>query len=139
MTINGDITKVDKGIIVHQVNCKKVMGAGLAKALREKYPKHYEEYRLTKPKLGDIIITEIKNDLYIIGMYAQNGYGRNSCYTEYQSFGECLDKVHEFGEQKHLQIYIPYGIGCGLANGDWNIIKDLINDKCAEAILIKRV
>ena len=29
--ILGDITKISQGIIMHQVNCQNVMGAGVAK------------------------------------------------------------------------------------------------------------
>ena len=28
-----DITKINTGVIMHQVNCKNVMGSGVAKAL----------------------------------------------------------------------------------------------------------
>lgn len=34
--IKGDILNVTEGIIVQQVNCKGVMGAGLAKQIRDK-------------------------------------------------------------------------------------------------------
>ena len=33
--IKGDILNVTEGIIVQQVNCKGVMGAGLAKEIKE--------------------------------------------------------------------------------------------------------
>ena len=39
--INGNLLDVQQGIIVHQVNCRKVAGAGLAKQIREKWPEWY--------------------------------------------------------------------------------------------------
>lgn len=36
---NGDILKSKADIICQQVNCKGAMGAGLAKQIKEKYPK----------------------------------------------------------------------------------------------------
>jgi O-acetyl-ADP-ribose deacetylase (regulator of RNase III) len=43
--ISADILSIDSGIITHQVNCRGVMGAGLAKALRKRYPAIFPEYR----------------------------------------------------------------------------------------------
>ena len=34
--VDGDILDIEKGIIVHQVNCQGVMGAGLAKQIKSK-------------------------------------------------------------------------------------------------------
>jgi len=42
--IEGNILNAKEDIICHQVNCKKVMGSGLAKQIRDKYPNVYEEY-----------------------------------------------------------------------------------------------
>ena len=39
MMIKKDITTIEKGVIMHQVNCQNVMGAGVAKALYTKHPK----------------------------------------------------------------------------------------------------
>lgn len=40
----GDILSIHRGIIVHQVNCQRVMGAGLALKIRRKYYRHYLDY-----------------------------------------------------------------------------------------------
>ena len=40
--IKGDILNVTEGIIVQQVNCFGVMGAGLAKQIRDKWPSVYD-------------------------------------------------------------------------------------------------
>ena len=39
-----DITTIDKGVIMHQVNCQNIMGAGVAKALYTKYPQVKEKF-----------------------------------------------------------------------------------------------
>lgn len=36
--ITGNVLDSDAPIIAHQVNCMGVMGAGVAKCIREKYP-----------------------------------------------------------------------------------------------------
>lgn len=65
--VKGDLLKVEKGIIVHQVNCQKTMGSGIALSIRKKYPSHYIQYLQTEPQLGQIIITPINQKLFIIG------------------------------------------------------------------------
>lgn len=42
--ILGDITKISQGIIMHQVNCQNIMGAGVAKNLYQTYPQVKELY-----------------------------------------------------------------------------------------------
>ena len=43
--IKGDILDVTEGFIVQQVNCFGVMGAGLAKQIRDKWPSVYNRYQ----------------------------------------------------------------------------------------------
>lgn len=41
---------------------------------------------------------------------------------------KCLQYVKFFASNKNLKIAIPYGIGCGIANGDWNIVYKIIEE-----------
>lgn len=43
--IKCDIFKSGADIICHQVNCQGVMGSGIAKQVREKYPVVYRDYK----------------------------------------------------------------------------------------------
>jgi len=139
--ISGNILDVQKGIIVHQVNCLGVMGAGLAKHIRDKYPQHYQDYikkvnsrKNKRELLGKVIATKINDDLYIVGIFGQYDIGYDKCYTDYNAIIESLDSIAWFRNKmllqdlkKELDIYIPYGIGCGLAGGDWNKVSDILN------------
>lgn len=124
----GDILAINHGVIVHQVNCKKVMGAGLALQIRRKYPQHFADYMAAEPKLGDIVVTCIHSTLYIIGVYGQYSYGRYGLHTNYSALRIAMIKAAQFAEQKNLPLYIPYGIGCGLAGGDWNRVAAILSD-----------
>lgn len=42
---SGDVFTSDAGAIAHGVNTRGVMGAGIAKAFRERYPDMYSHYR----------------------------------------------------------------------------------------------
>lgn len=44
--VTGDLFEQDVQALAHGVNCSGVMGAGIAKPFKEKYPLMYEEYAL---------------------------------------------------------------------------------------------
>ena len=43
--IKCDIFESGADVICHQTNCQGVMGSGVAKQVREKYPQVYEQYK----------------------------------------------------------------------------------------------
>lgn len=131
--ITGDIFKTDAAIICHQVNCKGVMGAGIAKMVKEKMGKlNFDQYQLLCRKYGTKMLGEVlyapnlQNTLkqqYFANCFAQDGYGRSGQYTDYDALKKCLQKVHDWALKRNLVIAIPSLIGCGLAGGDWNYVK----------------
>jgi O-acetyl-ADP-ribose deacetylase (regulator of RNase III) len=140
--INKDILTITEGLIAHQCNCKGVMGAGLAKGIKNKYPyvyKHYREAHLANNLyLGQTQILKVNDNLYVANLMAQDGYGTDKQYTDYSALSQCLTYVHQFAEEnKGINIYLPYGIGCGLAGGNWSLVNKLIEKHCPSAILYK--
>ncbi|MDY2630094.1 MAG: hypothetical protein SOV85_01885 [Clostridium sp.] len=147
--INGNILDVEKGIICQQVNCCGVMGSGLALQIKYKYPIVYEKYiefvnfaEMKNNNLGETLLVEIDNDLYIANLFAQFSYGRGSrIYTDYEMFKECLERLKNTIDNneklKDLPIYFPYKIGCGLGKGDWNVISNLIEKRFPHAVIVK--
>lgn len=166
--IYGDILDITDGIICQQVNCMGIMGSGLAKQIKYKYPRVYYEYsnflknkknkivpmgenirglRVVEEKnkdyLGRVQFVAVDKNLYVVNMFAQYEYGRlNQVYTEYNHFERCLmNMVVTIGcdeKLKDLPIYFPYKIGCGLGGGDWNIIFKLIEKVFPNAIIVKK-
>jgi len=135
--VKGNIvTDTQYTIFCHQVNCQGVMGAGLAKQIRERYPSVYEDYMREinsgRPLLGSKICTMTADDRVCISMFAQDGYGQYMCYTNYVAFQIILDNIeHELnmlysGQINLPPVAFPYKIGCGLAGGNWDIIYRMI-------------
>ena len=132
--IIGDILD-QKGIICHQVNCKKVAGAGLAKQIRERYQNWYEEFRKAQPRIGTVS-DFFAGDQIIFNLYAQDGFGRDKRYTDYEALRKCFSWVTRYNEYQKLPIHVPYKIGCGLAGGDWNVVLKIIEEELPDAIIV---
>ena len=134
----GNLLNSDCDVIAHQVNCQSVMGAGIALQIKEKYPTSYIEYleddRKPSHKLGNTLCCKLdKQDNYLFHLYGQLRYGRNELFTDYIAFESSVRqmigqiKTIESLINKSLKVGLPYGIGCGLAGGDWKIIQPLLN------------
>lgn len=139
--IHKDILTITKGIIAHQCNTKGVMGAGLAKDIRSKYPFVYMQYReaylANNLPLGSTQFIQVSPSLYIANLIAQDGYGRDKQYTNYEALAQCLKDLHQRSIDWKLCVYIPYGLGCGLAGGDWNIVSKLVETHCPSTLICK--
>ena len=148
--IKGNIMDITEGIIIHQVNCQNVIGAGLAKQIITKYPiveKVYHTICETYPKqqlLGKCSFIHVTDKLTIVNLYGQYYYGNpkktGKVYTDVNTLTNCLRDIYEKykdnnstkNDQKitHTKtpIYIPYGIGCGLGGANWEDIETRIKD-----------
>jgi len=136
--IRKNILEIEKGLICHQVNCKGVMGAGLAFSIRKKWPYVYDAYRYAfkknQLKLGFTQIVSVDAGIMVANLCGQGGYGRGKRYTDYRALRTCLQGVTRL---LNLPIYIPYKIGCSLAGGDWNIVEKIIEEEIPDAIICK--
>lgn len=118
-------------IIIQGCNCFNTFGRGLAKEIKERLPKAYAvDYKTKKGdinKLGNysscIIDTEEGDDFMVINCYTQYMYSNTEPQIDYEALTLCLRKIN-FEFKGHI-IGVPL-IGAGLAGGDWNRIKTII-------------
>lgn len=138
--IKGNIVETEKGIICQQVNSQGKMELGLTKQIAQKYPKVKQEYvkfvtnNNKEDLLGSVNIVEIsKSQLYVANVFSQYDYGydKDTVYTDYVALENALLVLigywrNERANLHNLPIYLPYGIGCGCGNGDWQVVKQVI-------------
>lgn len=140
----GDLLKSRCDIICHQVNCLGVMGAGIAKQIKEQYPENYKLYKYAVDSnkkedcLGRVCYWTDFKGLVIANMFAQlDIYPRDVVHTDYKAFRECCKSIKDFAYSQcvsglpHYRIGFPYNIGCGLAGGDWNIVSQILEEEFA--------
>lgn len=146
--VRGNILDAEYGIIGHQVNCQMVMGAGLAKQFRAKHPRIFSEYKAmmgkapTQRRLGKCQIVElIPQRLFGANLFGQYNFRpRGIQHTDYTALTMALRQMKKWKESftpKDFPIYLPYGLGSGLAGGDWNVVYGVIEDTVPEAIIVR--
>lgn len=137
-----DIFLSDSAIICHQVNCLGVMGAGIAKQMKQKYPENFDYYKELcdefsyRPELllGQCQLTMNSDDTmplpytrYIANLFGQVGYGRDRQQTDLKALFQAFLSLREQSKLiDKFTIAIPYSIGCGLGGANWNDVYKII-------------
>lgn len=135
------LTEVTSGIIIQQVNAQGRMGSGIAKAIRDLYPKVWTCYSQFVPQnqedqglsqMGELILTRVlyDPDLWIANIVGQQFAGNDGKqYTSYEALGKGLLTLHSASTMmpalETMPIHFPM-IGAGLGGGHWPTIKALI-------------
>jgi O-acetyl-ADP-ribose deacetylase (regulator of RNase III) len=135
--IKHDVTDTLTGVVAHGCNCQGVMGSGVAKAIRAKWPYVYDRYRKhvafvaeavapmpqSRKLLGQAQIVDVStvysNSLFVANMFTQDSYGADGrVYADLQAIEEALRTVMSFCKQAELPLYMPQ-VGCGLGGLSW--------------------
>ena len=113
--IKGDLTQSSAKYICHQVNCQGVMGSGVAKQIRGKWPEVFDKYKQA-----------------IINIFGQLKFGRDGQrYTNFEALCRgCREIANNVSPGD--TIAMPYKIGCGLGGGDWGRVMDMLTDVFSE-------
>lgn len=133
--IKGNLLEADVDIIAHQVNCKGAYGAGIALQINNKYPITTKKYKKfvaetrEEELLGQcqIVPTEVDGK-QVANLFGQLRYGTGRRQTNYKALENALFQLKDYAEQNNLSVGVPYGIGCGLAGGGWDIVERIIKD-----------
>ena len=121
----GNILNTEISYIAHCVNNQHKMRSGVAKAIREKYPKAYDDYMSSKLGMGNVIVSTNTphNIIHIVG---QDHYGYDGKqYVDYVALRKGIKTIN-----KHIHEPVAFPkIGCGLAGGDWSIVSAILEEE----------
>lgn len=134
--IQCDLLEAPVDVISQCCNCQNTQSAGVALAIRQKWPEVYEDDLQTikgdKTKLGTVRVVKLLNPTnkirYVVNMYGQYYYGRDKRYLDYEALYKCLEQVNQHIYGKFLKVGIPYKIGCNNAGGSWPVVLAMIHD-----------
>ena len=131
--VQGNLLKSDCHVIIHQANCMGTFGSGIARQIKEMYPKAYQADLnfpvpiKSKERLGQYSVALVENK-FIVNLYSQYAYGRNKVHTDYSAMEKALDtllgRITNYNSE--LKIGLPYLIGAGLAGGDATTILGIL-------------
>ena len=125
----GDIfmiaPKTKGAVIIHGANCKKTMGAGVAKMVRYDFPDAWnadnEDERTPNERFGDFTAFDYEN-FTIVNAYTQFNPGKN---VSYMAIRTALTIVKD--KYSGRPFFVPR-IGAGIAGGDWDRIKGIMEE-----------
>lgn len=143
--IQGDLLDFPKDInvLAHSCNTRNVMGGGIARQIKERYPEAFDAdskaYFNSENKLGEFSFCKLRqdNNKRIINLYTQEDFGQGR-QVDYESFFRSITYLKEaIVCSKDAEKYVlgfPFGISCGLAGGSWNIIFSMLNEVFSGAV-----
>ena len=130
----GNLLDAQTDVIAHQVNCQGVMGSGVAKQIKEKWPKVFEEYKKycyeiwAHQVLSSCLLVSIDNKQYIANLFGQARYGRDGKrYTDYEALYKSLERlVAQMISNDKKSVAFPYKMSSDRGGADWNIVLAMI-------------
>lgn len=139
----GDLLKSDCTTILHQANCFSIMGGGIAKSIAEIYPEALEVDKNSSynphDKFGKFTGVTLDSGVTIVNLYGQHNLGRRETEFKTKDRVKMLRKALDsflYSAKSGLapnvnleKVGVPYGIGCGLAGGDWNVVKNILQSE----------
>ena len=138
----GNLLDVTSGHIVHGCNAQGVMGSGVALAVKLKYIDAYLDYRNihcnTGLELGIAYPYEINDKLILWNAITQEGFGQPTRNCSYDAIQTCFENINEAAisiATVPKEIHIP-AIGAGLGGGNWEIIREIIEQTCTVPVTL---
>lgn len=131
----GNLLNAPQKVIAHQVNCQGKMGSGVAKAIRDKYPKVYKDYltvcKSIPPKsLRGMAQIIVDSERIVVNLFGQEYYGYDGKrYTSYAYLTKALDRMFFLlDDAGDREVAIPYKMGCDRGGANWAFVEELLND-----------
>lgn len=141
VSVGNIIEKVTNGVIIQQVNAQGVMGSGIAKAIRDKWPVVWDHYTLfagppyTQPEtgkqfLGHVLLSEVTPDLIVANVFGQQFFRRQGDtgaqrYTSYDALDRAFTELGRLLQGLPAQLHFPL-IGSDRGGGHWPIVREIM-------------
>jgi O-acetyl-ADP-ribose deacetylase (regulator of RNase III) len=129
--IEGDLFYADLPAIGHGVNCMGLMGKGIAKEFRRRYPEMYKAYRqlcLDRDlKLGDMFVWEpaLPDEPLVYNLATQ--YSIGAC-ADLVAISKAVEMaLRDCAERKITHLGLPH-IGSGVGGLAWAEVEEILEE-----------
>lgn len=132
--IEGNLLDQPLSVIIHQANLFHSFGGGIAFQIGRRFPEAAKADKSTRrgseAKLGDFSIAGVTRDFgpqLIVNLYSQMDID-GEMVTSYDHLFNGLAKLRKTLEQANgvRSIGFPHGMGCGIATGNWHVVRSII-------------
>ena len=118
--ITGDLLDSKADALINTVNCVGIMGAGIAKQFKERYPENYKRYKSTcaagEIRTGSLFTTiDHPSNKTIINLPTKQDWRDPS---EIEWIVQGLFALREFLQNMNMSVALP-PLGCGNGGLDW--------------------
>ena len=135
----GDAVKAlqnkEVDFLMHCCNAQGVMGAGIAKQIKEAFPSTYRAYDAycQAGKYSEVLLGNIIIESRVINAIAQFKLGTSRRQVHYGALSSCVAQVVRSAELYHagstmrkIKVAVPYLMCCGLAGGNWTVVEEIL-------------
>src|SRR5574343_1416503 len=148
----GDLLSASERVIVHGCNAQGVMGKGVAKCIKDRYPLAYAEYRSVYETFGLTLgqtIWVVCDPHIVVNAITQEDYRRVATdpgvHVDYDAVRAVFHEINAVARMSKItngvrkahgnviieSVAIPL-IGAGLAGGSWKKISQIIENECTD-------
>jgi O-acetyl-ADP-ribose deacetylase (regulator of RNase III) len=131
--VKGNLLEAPEQIVLHGCNACGVMGSGVAKLIREKWPKAYRDYRDVYDSnglsLGSIVQSKQPDGKIIFNAITQSTYGKSGVHVSYWAVANIIRTMSNMVVVQKNQVVAMPMIGAGLGGGNWSVISAIIENE----------
>jgi O-acetyl-ADP-ribose deacetylase (regulator of RNase III) len=136
--VSGDFFEFDADIRINTVNCVGVMGAGVALAFKQRYPRMFDDYVIKcragviRPGLPSVWIQEdmLSKEVEIVNFPTKDHWRKPS---EYSYIDDGLIWLANYLKDKAEKIVTLPALGCGHGQLEWEKVRGMIVDRLKES------
>ncbi len=128
----GDLLNFTEDAVGHGCNCFNVMGAGVALAIKQKFPEMFraDTECLMHPgeRLGSLSWALLSTGKIGINIYSQYDYSGSGTSVDYSALQSGVLSACTFLAGRGLKTLALPKIGCGLAGGNWEFVEKILRN-----------
>lgn len=134
--IEGDLTTLISGVIVHQINDSCIFKSGIALGIARRWPQVVEKCKTSTLPLSKLVLVMAEENIYIaniVGQDLQHGTYHWALCKGLEQLANVIDEVTP------LPMYIPIGIGSNRGGGSRELILLMVETFLPNATLVEYV